>query len=57
MKKLGDKGEAPVLLARIPRDMKTAVKARARQEKLSISELVRLALEDYLAKPAKPKRK
>jgi hypothetical protein len=54
---LSKKGESPVLLARIPRDILSALKARAKREGLKTSEIVRLALEDYLAKPVKPKGK
>lgn len=54
---LSKRGESPILLARIPREFLGAVKARAKREGLKLSEIVRLALEDYIAKPARPKGK
>ena len=56
-KSLSKKGESPVLLARIPRAILVSVKARAKREGISVSELARLALEEYLSRPVRPKRK
>jgi hypothetical protein len=57
MKKLGDKGESPMWSGRIPRTLLAAVEARAKKEGLKVPALVRLALEDYLKKPIRPKGK
>lgn len=54
---LSKKGESPITPVRLPKEMKAAAKARAKQERRSFSEVVRLALEDYLAKPVKVKPK
>lgn len=56
-KSLSKKGESPVLLARIPRELLAAVKARAKREGRSISEITRLALEGYLETSPRPKEK
>lgn len=54
---LSKKGETPLTPVRIPKQLKASAKARAKREGRTFSEVVRLALEDYLAKPVRPKAK
>lgn len=48
---LSKKGESPVLVVRIPKKILVALKARVKPKGPKMSDIVREALEDYLAKP------
>jgi hypothetical protein len=54
MKRLGEQGEAPKLILRLSRKMLDAAKAVADKEGVTVSEIARMALEDFLSRRGKP---
>lgn len=54
---LGSAGTSPRVQIRVDPDLAIALKARARREKRSVSEVARTALREYVARPTTRQRR